>query len=88
MQSSSKMSLIGSGMVIKFDPANVYNVSPTKIMKKKEKNLYKMSEVSNENKIVKKTFTRARKELIRQMGAESKNRSTHNFSGSKVMGEG
>jgi hypothetical protein len=73
----------------KYDPAKIYATSPTKVLKKREKNLYKISEVSNENKIAKKTFTRARKEIISQMVSESKKVSTHNFPVAKVVvGEG
>lgn len=73
----------------KYDPAQIYSISPPKALKKRDKNLYKISEVSNESKITKKTFTRARKELIGQMVSESKNISAHNFPvGKVVVGEG
>ena len=73
----------------KYDPAQIYSTSPLKTLKKRDKNLYKISEVSNESKITKKTFTRARKEMISQMVSESKNISAHNFPVAKVVvGEG
>ncbi len=89
LQNSSNTSLLRASLGKKYDPAHIYATSPPKTLKKREKNLYKISEVSNENKIAKKTFTRARKEIISQMVSESKKVSTHNFSVAKVaVGEG
>ncbi len=46
-----------------------------------------MAEVSNQNKITKKTFTRARKELIGQIASDSKKASIYNNPVAKVRVE-
>ena len=80
---TSKQTCLPSG---KFDPAYIYtNTSSPKGLYKKEKNIYKVMEVSNEKKITKKTFTRARRDFIGSVAGESKNSSTCNFNASKIL---
>jgi hypothetical protein len=44
---NSSKTCLGSPNTKKFDYGKVYNTSPTKIVAKKEKNVYKMAELSN-----------------------------------------